>query len=209
MRKKTTTQLFAIMAIVAGLAGFESIAIPPPNIPVSPLARAEPDLLTEYERKTLTMELQRLTRDVKEARRNAAQDPSLDPLKAAMEAAKNSADRTKIIEAQGVLAKATEELLNKQEGMPEKIKRLLDVGTLLRYDQQDKKEQRIRSGSSARRLVIDGNTVIEIGPPPVTPVPGATNAVDTARTATNLPPERISILPAKDVPTLETPGKAE
>lgn len=209
MRKKTTTQLFAIMAIVAGLAGFESIAIPPPNIPVSPLARAEPDLLTEYERKTLTMELQRLTRDVKEARRNAAQDPSLDPLKAAVEAAKNSADRTKIIEAQGVLAKATEELLNKQEGMPEKIKRLLDVGTLLRYDQQDKKEQRIRRGPSARRLVIEGNTVIEIGPPPVTPIQKTTNVVDTAAAYTNLAPDRISILPATDVATPEKPKKAE
>jgi hypothetical protein len=209
MRKTLSIPLFAFAAIVAGLATLEAVAIPPPNIPVSPLARKEPDLLTEYERKTLAMELQRLTRDVKEGRRNAEQDPSLEPLKAAVEAAKNSADRAQIAEAQGALAKATEEILNKQEGIPGKIRRLLDVGKLLRYDQQDKKEQRIRSGSSARRLVIDGNTVIEIGPPPVTPVPGANNAVDTARTATNLPPERISILPAKDVPTLETPGKAE
>ena len=50
------------------------------------------------------------------------------------------------------LSDAAETLLYKQDGLPEKIKRLLDVGNLLRYDTPNQREKRRQN-----RTVVHAN----------------------------------------------------
>ena len=55
--------------------------------------------------------------------------------------------------------------------MGQKMARLNDIGTLMRYDNLDKKHRRARQGSAARRLIVDGNAVVEIELHPASPAP--------------------------------------
>lgn len=125
-----------------------SSAIPPPRMPLPKPAHEEPNLLTEYERKTLTLEMNRLTQEIGAARAKASEDPSLDALKKELADAKTAPDSQKIQKAERNLSDAVETLLYQQEGMPKKIKRLLDVGNLLRFDTPEQKESRRRKGTS-------------------------------------------------------------
>lgn len=113
-------------------------AAPPPLL----APREEPPLLSAHERNVLTREMKTLDGEIRAARRAAADDPSLAPLKEALDAALQTKDADKIKAARRALSDAVETRLYQQEGIPEKIKRLLDVGNLLRYDTPKQKEKR-------------------------------------------------------------------
>jgi hypothetical protein len=110
--------------------------------PATPAPREEPPIISAYERKVLAKEMKTLSEEIRAARKAAAEDPSLAPLKEALDAAKQTKEADKIKAARRALSDAVETLLYKQDGMPEKIKRLLDVGNLLRYDTPNQREKR-------------------------------------------------------------------
>jgi hypothetical protein len=137
-----------LSALILGAFAACSSAIPPPRMPLPKPVHEEPDLLTEYERKTLTLEMNNLIREIGAARALASEDPSLEALKKDLAEAKTAQDPEKTKTAERSLGDAVETLLYKQEGMPAKIKRLLDVGNLLRYDTPEQKESRRRKGTA-------------------------------------------------------------
>lgn len=175
-RSRTTAIILAAAAVLPFLPA--SLAIPPPRLPASPVARTEANLLNDYERKTLTIELQTLSREIHVARVTASQDPSLEKYRADLKAAEESGDAAKITDAKRNLANATEQVLYNMEGIPEKIGRLSTAGMLLRYDSQDQKELRSNRGPTARRLAKVDNTIVEIGPPPVPPLSGTNTTAE-------------------------------
>ncbi len=125
-----------------------AVAIPPPRLPLPPATHEEPNLLSDYERTTVTLEMNNLTREISLARKEAAGDPTLDDAKRALDEALASKDANSIREAKRKLSDMTETILYRQEGMPEKIRRLLDVGKLLEYDTRRQKEIRRRKGTA-------------------------------------------------------------
>jgi hypothetical protein len=120
--------------------------------PATPAPREEPPIISAYERKVLAKEMKTLSEEIRAARKAAAEDPSLAPLKEALDAAKQTKEADKIKAARRALSDAVETLLYKQDGMPEKIKRLLDVGNLLRYDTPNQREKRRQN-----RTVVHAN----------------------------------------------------
>jgi len=127
-------------------------AIPPPRLPLHKPIHAEPDLLSDYERKTLRLELNNLTREISKARQEAAKDPSLEASRQSLRDAIERKDTERIASTRRALADEVETLLLAQEGMPKKIKRLLEVGRLLEYDTQREKDDRRRKGTLYKRL---------------------------------------------------------
>ena len=120
--------------------------------PATPAPRQEPPLVSAYERKVLAKEMKTLSEEIRAARKAASEDPSLAPLKEALDAAKQTKDAEKVKAARRALSDAAETLLYKQDGLPEKIKRLLDVGNLLRYDTPNPREKRRQN-----RTVVHAN----------------------------------------------------
>ena len=104
----------------------------------------EPDLLSQYERKVLSLEYAKLLSAVRAARAEAAADPSLQPLKDALAAARaaEGPGGSNSLAAARALSDATETVLYAAEGVPAKIKRLQEVGNLLEYDHRLRREQR-------------------------------------------------------------------
>ena len=145
----------AFSALILCACAACSSAIPPPRFPLPKPAHEEPNLLTDYERKTLTLEMNNLSQEIGAARCKAGEDPSLEALKQALTDAKATQDPEKIKGAERSLSDAIETLLYKQDGMPVKIKRLLDVGNLLRYDTPEQKELRRRRGTSFEQTGAD------------------------------------------------------
>lgn len=142
--------IYAIAVIILCMTAAR--AIPPPRLPMHKPSHEEPNLLTEYERKTLKMELCNLTQEISIARREAAQDSSLEAARQALCDARETKDEKTISHAQRKLADEIETHLLTQEGMPEKVKRLLEVGRFLEYDTQREKNQRRRKGTLYKRL---------------------------------------------------------
>ena len=138
---------FAILACTLPVLAEPPSATPAPSSP-----RGEPNLLSAYERKVLAKEMKTLSDEIRSARKSASEDPSLAPLKEALDAAKQTKEADKIKAARRALSDAVETLLYKQDGMPEKIKRLLDVGNLLRYDTPNQREKRRQN-----RTVVHAN----------------------------------------------------
>ena len=137
----------AYVALALFIALSSAFAIPPPRLPLPDPIHTEPNLLSDYERKTLTIELNKLTQEVRTARDTAKKDPSLDPYRKALADAEYEKDSEKIKDATRKLNNAVEVLLYQQKGMPGKIKRLLDVGNMLSYDSAAQKEARRRKGA--------------------------------------------------------------
>lgn len=127
-------------------------AIPPPRLPLHQPIHEEPDLLTEYERKTLKIELSNLTSEITKARLEAAKAPSLEAERQALQTARKERNSQQITTAKRELAESVEALLLTQEDMPGKLKRLLEVGHLLEYDTQFQKDERRRKGTRYKRL---------------------------------------------------------
>lgn len=156
-------------------------AAPPPLL----APREKPPLLSAYERKVLAKEMKNLSEEIHAARKAASGDPSLAPLKEALDAAKQTKDADKVNAARRALSDAVETLLYKQDGMPEKIKRLLDVGNLLRYDTPNQRNKRRQN-----RTVVHANPF----PPAPTNAPAATDSVTpppvASDSATNAPASR-------------------
>ena len=143
--------------------------------PATPAPRQEPPLVSAYERKVLAKEMKTLSDEIRAARKAAADDPSLAPLKEALDAARQTKDADKVKAARRALSDAGETLLYKQDGMPEKIKRLLDVGNLLRYDTPNQREKRRQ------------NRTVVHAPPPTPPTNAPAASIDSA---TNAPASR-------------------
>ena len=143
--------------------------------PATPAPREEPPLVSAYERKVLAKEMKTLSDEIRSARKSASEDPSLAPLKEALDAAKQTKDAEKVKAARRALSDAAETLLYKQDGMPEKIKRLLDVGNLLRYDTPNQREKRRQ------------NRTVAYAPPPTAPTNAPAASIDSA---TNAPASR-------------------
>ena len=120
--------------------------------PATLAPRQEPPLVSAYERKVLAKEMKTLSEEIRAARKAASEDPALAPLKEALDAARQTKDADKVKAARRALSDAVETLLYKQDGMPEKIKRLLDVGNLLRYDTPNQREKRRQN-----RTVVHAN----------------------------------------------------
>lgn len=146
MKNKLACAAFVLCITASG-----AFAIPPPRIPLPDPIHAEPNLLSDYERQTLTIELTKLTTAVRTARDTAKKDPSLDPYRKALADAEYEKDSEKIKDAKRKLNNAAEVLLYKQDGMPAKIKRLLDVGNMLSYDNAAQKEARRRKGTTVEK----------------------------------------------------------
>ena len=100
MKNKTLSIPAASAILIVWLFAVSAGAIPPPARPPSPFAPKEQNLLTEYERKVLNIELQKLTAEIKEARFEATGDPSLKQLKENLEKALKSNDKQQISEAE-------------------------------------------------------------------------------------------------------------
>ncbi|MGI5868237.1 MAG: hypothetical protein ACOX9C_02160 [Kiritimatiellia bacterium] len=129
----------------------------------------EAPILSAADRKRLAKEMKELTAEIHAARKAAAEAPSLAPLKEALDAAKETTDAAKIQAAQRALADGVEALLYQQEGMPAKIKRLIDVGHLLRYDTPNQRKIRRQN-----RPVVHANpfpTADTNSPPAITNAP--------------------------------------
>lgn len=135
----------AIATVLLALSAAAAFAIPRPDHPTG-AAENVPDLLTPYERNVLQLEIVRLQREVATARRETAALAEFDELRAALAAAKAEGDKNKIFSATKALADAVETRLYEKPGMPEKIKRLKEVGALLEYDTNRRKEQRANGG---------------------------------------------------------------
>ena len=143
--------------------------------PATLAPRQEPPLVSAYERKVLAKEMKTLSEEIRAARKAASEDPALAPLKEALDAARQTKDADKVKAARRALSDAVETLLYKQDGMPEKIKRLLDVGNLLRYDTPNQREKRRQ------------NRTVAYAPPPTAPPNAPAASIDSA---TNAPASR-------------------
>ena len=136
--KKALSALALAFVLAAGPAA----AIPRPDIP-SPAAAREPDLLDDYQRGVLRREMAKLQQDISAARRTAGEAEELAPLKAALEEARLAGDATNVAARAQALSDATETVLYRDNpGIPDKIKRLLEVGNLLEYDTARRKRER-------------------------------------------------------------------
>lgn len=151
-------------------------AIPPPRLPLHKPIHEEPDYLTDYERKILKIELGNLTSEITKARNEAAKDPSLEAAQQSLDEALKLKDANQITSARRTLADQVETLLLSREGMPEKIKRLLEVGRLLEYDTQREKDDRRRKGTLYKRLRNQPHTPSSSPSAPLTVEPPPTSA---------------------------------
>lgn len=143
MSAKIISILLVALSFVTG-----AFAIPPPRLPLPEPAHVEPNILSDYERSVVTREMQKLTKEIGLARKEAAKDPSLDDAKKELEEARESKDVKQLRDAKRKLSDMIETILYTQEGMPAKIKRLLEVGKLLEFDTQKQKEIRRRKGTA-------------------------------------------------------------
>ncbi len=143
MSTNTIAILLVAISFVMG-----TLAIPPPRLPLPEPAHEEPNILSDYERTVVTLEMQNLTKEIGLARKEAAKDTTLDEAKKKLDEAHKSKDVKLIRDAKRKLGDMTETILYKQEGMPAKIKRLLEVGKLLEFDTQKQKEIRRRKGTA-------------------------------------------------------------
>ena len=141
------TKPIAILLVALSVVAC-TFAIPPPRLPLPEPAHVEPNILSDYERTVVTLEMQNLTQEIGLARKEAAKDPTLDEAKQELVAAQESKDAKLILEAKRKLSNMTETILYQQEGMPAKIKRLLEVGKLLEFDTPKQKEIRRRKGTA-------------------------------------------------------------
>ena len=132
----------AFLLLALALAAVPAAAIPRPDIPTAAAAR-EPDLLTPYQRRVLSLELAKLQKEIVAARREAAAADELEPLRAALAEAKLGGDATNVAAKATALSDATETVLYRDNpGIPDKIKRLQEVGRLLEYDSRREKQFR-------------------------------------------------------------------
>ncbi len=143
MPTKKISILLIALSVMTG-----ALAIPPPRLPLPEPTHEEPNILSEYERTVVTLEMQKLTKEVGLARKEAAKDPTLDDAKKALDEARESKDVKQIRDAKRKLSNMIETILYQQEGMPVKIKRLLEVGKLLEFDSKKQKEIRRRKGTA-------------------------------------------------------------
>ncbi len=134
--------LFASLALA--LAPAAARAIPRPLNPTAAGA-AQPKLLSDYERRVLSHELAKLTKDIRERRAKAAEDESLAPLRDALAAAKAEGVESNVQAAAKALSDAVETKLYEDPEVPAKIKRLQEVGSFLEYDSRLRREQRASS----------------------------------------------------------------
>lgn len=151
---------FAAVLLVSALSAG---AIPRPDIPDGSAAR-EPDLLNDYQRRTLRLELAKLQREISTARREAAASEELEPLRAALAEAKLGGDPTNVAAKAIALSDATETILYRDETIPPKIKRLQEVGRLLEYDSRREKQARAKRPPRA--------AIPPAAPPPATNAAG-------------------------------------
>ena len=143
MLTKTISILLVALSVMTG-----ALAIPSPRLPLPTPAHVEPNILSDYERTVVTLEMQNLTREIGLARKKTAKDPSLDDAKKELEEARESKDAKQLLDAKRKLNDMIETILYKQEDMPAKTKRLLEVGKLLEFDTQKQKEIRRRKGTA-------------------------------------------------------------
>ena len=123
-------------------AALSAAAVPRPDLPSAAAAR-EPDLLDAYQRRVLTLELAKLQKEIVAARRAAGEAEELAPFKAALDEAKLAGDETNVAAKAKAFSDARETVLYRDNpGMPEKIKRLVEVGRLLEYDSRREKQNR-------------------------------------------------------------------
>ncbi|MGN0844584.1 MAG: hypothetical protein ACI4QT_05110 [Kiritimatiellia bacterium] len=145
MRKSTKRMLLVLFMLPAFFSAPETHAISRPEIPTGAASKV-PDLLTEYERRYLRIELRNLMREISIAREECGEDPSLAELKAEPQRLSlRGAGAAEVNAAMQKYSDAREALLYKREGIPEKIKRLQEVGAYLEYDLRRKKEERAKT----------------------------------------------------------------
>ncbi len=133
---------FPLLFLAFALAAGPAAAIPRPDIPTAAAAR-EPDLLTPYQRRVLSLELAKLQKEIVAARREAAASDELEPLRAALAEAKLGGDGTNVTAKASALSDATETVLYRDHPeIPAKLKRLQEVGRLLEYDSRREKQFR-------------------------------------------------------------------
>ena len=142
--KQARRSLIAFFAMALFSASV-SQAISRPEIPTGASEKV-PDFLTEYERRYLRIELRNLMREIAMAREECGEDPSLAELKAEPQRLSlRGASAGEVNAAMQKYSDAREALLYKREGIPEKIKRLQEVGAYLEYDLRRRKEERAKS----------------------------------------------------------------
>lgn len=163
---------FVPLFLAAALAAGPSAAIPRPDTPTAAAAR-EPDLLTPYQRRVLSLELAKLQKEIVAARRAAADSDELEPLRAALAEAKLGGDATNVAAKAKALSDATETVLYRDETIPPKIKRLQEVGRLLEYD--SRREKQNRASHPQRPAPAAAEPAPEPTPEPV-PEPAGENA---------------------------------
>lgn len=136
------TKVLSSFVAALVLAAFSAAAIPRPDIPTDAAARV-PDFLTEYERGVLRREMAKLQKEIVAARRKAGEAEELAPLKAALAEAKLGGDATNVAAKASALSDATETVLYRDNpDIPDKLKRLQEVGRLLEYDTRREKQNR-------------------------------------------------------------------
>lgn len=145
MCQSTRKGLFVLLMLTAIFAMPVAYAISRPEIPTGAASKV-PDLLTEYERRYLRIELRNLMREISIAREECGDDPSLAELKAEPQRLLlRGASAAEVNAAMQKYSDAREALLYQREGIPEKIKRLQEVGAYLEYDLRRKKEERAKT----------------------------------------------------------------
>ena len=152
MRKTLTLLALAAASLCASLC----VAIPPPVMtPLLPALHPEPDVITADERRSVAVELNKLTSEIRAARAEAAKNPALEPLKAKLAAFTASAATNSTPESTRAIAALKRELsdaeailLSEIDGIPAKQARTLALGRLLEYDTKLRKDLRRRRGTA-------------------------------------------------------------
>lgn len=137
--------ILCLLAAGVLFGGQAARAIARPDVPTGAAAKV-PNLLTDYERRYLRIEARNLMNEISAARAACGDDPSLAELKAAPRQLELSgASPAEVNAAKQKFSDARETLLYKREGIPEKIKRLQEVGAYLEYDTRQRKEERAKT----------------------------------------------------------------
>ncbi|MBR1837841.1 MAG: hypothetical protein IJ783_11220 [Kiritimatiellae bacterium] len=132
----------AIPALALVLAPAAATAAPAFRTAGGEAGATVPDLLSDYERKVLHLELGRLLREVRALRENARESEDFAALRDATSSARNSGDSAAAAKAARDLAAAVEAKLAADPEAVAKLNRLSDVGALLERDKRLRKEQR-------------------------------------------------------------------
>lgn len=111
-----------------------------PPEPIAP--KKEANRLTSYERKVLTLEMQRLTGEVQSSAKQLAEHPDFATYQEAIKTAEGTHDTTQINTAKVALHRAVQDKMRLDPTLSKKIARIGEIGELLRYDTPNRQTHR-------------------------------------------------------------------